>query len=127
MFRMFRATRLSFALFCLSALTLATLPASGQRVLTDDPWCEEDRSDSDTERYCEVREFTLDARDLVRVDAEPNGGIRVEAWDRGEISLRAKVQAWSRRGDPREVAGGVRVETGNTITADGPDLERREG
>jgi hypothetical protein len=128
MFRMFRATRLSLALLCLSTVMFGTLPAaSGQRVVTDDPWCEEDRSDSGTERYCEVREFTLETRNLVRVDAEPNGGIRVEAWDRDEISLRAKVQAWSRRGDPRNLAGDIRVETGNTITADGPELERREG
>lgn len=127
MSRMFRTTRLSITLFCLSAVTFPILPASGQRVITDDPWCEEERSDSETERYCEVREFTLEARDLVRVNAEPNGGIGVEAWDRNEISLRAKVQAWSRQGDPRGVAEDVRVETGNTITADGPRPERREG
>jgi hypothetical protein len=106
-----------------TALALAG-PASGQRVLLDDEWCDEG---GQSDQYCEVREYSLNARDLVRVDAEPNGGIRVEAWDRNEISLRAKVQAWSRRGDPAEIAGKVRVETGGTITADGPDMERREG
>lgn len=110
---------------CLFGLALvAGKPASAQRVILDDEWCDEDhRSD----QYCEVREFSLDARDLVRVNAEPNGGIRVEAWDRNEISLRAKVQTWSRRRDPTEIAGDIQVETGNTITADGPDMERREG
>jgi len=110
------------------ALTLAAAPAArSQTVVTDDEWCQEDQGDSRAERYCEVREYTLDARNRLRVDAEPNGGIRVEAWDRNEISLRAKVQAWSRRGDPREMVGNIRVETGNTIAADGPDTRRQEG
>jgi len=112
------------SLFLLGLALVAVRPACAQRVILDDEWCDEGgRSD----QYCEVREFSLDARDLVRVNAEPNGGIRVEAWDRNEVSLRAKVQAWSRRGDPKEIAGDIRVETGNTIAADGPDMEGREG
>ena len=102
-------------------------PSSAQRVIPDDDWCKDNQGDSRAEQHCEVREFSLENRALVRVDAEPNGGIRVEAWDRNEISLRAKVQAWSRRGDPREIAGNIRVETGNTITAEGPDNRDREG
>lgn len=61
------------------------------------------------------------------MDAEPNGGIQVEAWDRNEISLLAKVQAWSRRGDPREIVNRVEIATDRTIMADGPRMERREG
>lgn len=102
-------------------------PAVGQEVLQDHEWCEDDRSDSRAERYCEVRGFQLDARDLIRVDAEPNGGIRVEAWDGNEISLLVKVQAWSRRGDPHAIVSRIEIDTGGTISADGPDLERREG
>lgn len=108
------------------ALTLAA-PLGAQRILPDHEWCEGDDISSRSERYCEVREFTLEARDLVRVDAEPNGGIRVEAWDRNEISLLAKVQAWSRRGNPQEIVNGVEISTGGTILAEGPSMERREG
>jgi hypothetical protein len=61
------------------------------------------------------------------VDAEPNGGIIVEAWDRNEIGLRTKVQAWSRQGDPQEIVNQIRVETGRTISPDGPQTQRREG
>ena len=110
---------------CLLGLAVVLAePVSAQRVILDDAWCDEGRR---SDQYCEVREYSLEVRDLVRVNAEPNGGIRVEAWDRNEISLRAKVQAWSRRRDPVEIAGDIRVETGNTIAADGPDMERREG
>jgi hypothetical protein len=119
--------RLLLALPLLPSLLALAAPAGAQRIIPDDEWCEQDRGDSASERYCEVREFSLDLRDLVRVDAEPNGGIRVEAWDRNEISLRARVQAWTRGGDPQEIVRSIRIETGNTITADGPDQARREG
>lgn len=116
----------------LTCLALGFLPvlasqAASQQVLPDHEWCRDEGEASRSDRFCEVREFTLDSRELVRVNAEPNGGIEVEAWDRNEISLLAKVQGWSRRSDPREIAEAVRVETGGTITADGPDLRNREG
>ncbi len=102
-------------------------PSQAQRVIPDHEWCDGDRGNSRAERYCEVREYDLDARDLVRVNAEPNGGIQVEAWDRNEIRLLAKVQAWSRRGDPQEIVDQVEIETENTVSADGPRLRDREG
>lgn len=121
--------RVLFALpvFLLLLFLSAPQMAEAQRVITDDEWCDDDNGNSRDERYCEVREYSLDVRDLIRVNAEPNGGIQVEAWDRNEIALRAKVQAWSRRGDPQEIVNDIRVETGNTISPDGPRMERREG
>lgn len=115
------------AFLSLGLILAATSPALAQGVVPDDEWCDEGQSDSRAEQYCEVREFSLEARDLVRVDAEPNGGILVEAWDRNEVSLRVKVQGWSRRGDPREIVQGVRIETGRVIAAEGPDTGSREG
>lgn len=110
------------------ALVLTAAPAAhSQTVATDDEWCEEGGGNPESERYCEVREYTLESGNRVHVNAEPNGGIRVEAWDRNEISLRARVQAWSRRGDPREIAQSIRIDTRNTIAADGPTTRRREG
>ena len=64
-------------------LFIALAPAASveaQRVIPNDEWCDDDSGDSNSERFCEVREYSLDSRDLVRVNAEPNGGIRVEAW-----------------------------------------------
>jgi len=118
---------LSLPLFFLGVALVFAPPTVAQSVIPDDEWCDGDWGDSRSEQFCEVREFSLDGRDLVRVNSEPNGGIRVEVWDRNEISLRARVQAWSRRGDPQEIVQNIQVETGNTITADGPDLGRRGG
>jgi len=124
---MFRRALTSFSFLLLLLAIAPTAPVEAQRVVPNDEWCDDESGDSNSERYCEVREFSLSARDLVRVNAEPNGGIRVEAWDRNEISLKAKVQAWSRRGDPQEIVNGVQVETGNTISAEGPRTQSREG
>jgi hypothetical protein len=98
-----------------------------QQVVSNDEWCTEWGGNRDSERFCEVREFTLDGRSRVAVDAAPNGGIRVEAWDGDEISLRTRVSAWSRRGDPQELVDRIRIETGGTIAAEGPGTENREG
>ncbi|UCF20676.1 MAG: DUF4097 family beta strand repeat protein [Gemmatimonadota bacterium] len=105
---------------CALALSVAATPVRAQqvRVVPDDAWCDDDEED----RYCEVREVTIAAdRDVVRVDAAPNGGISVEAWDRNEILLRARVQAHAdSESDARDLVGQVNLETGGTIGAEGP-------
>jgi hypothetical protein len=113
------------------ALALAPRPAQAQfRTVPDDKWCDRDRdgdwNDHDNERYCEVREAVLPPSARVSVDAEPNGGIKVEGWDRGEIRVRAKVTANARsEADARAMASEVRIETGPTIHAEGPETARR--
>ena len=52
--------------------------------------CEEERSN----RACEIRENRMNAGSRLDVDAAPNGGIRVIAWDKKEILVRSKVEAW---------------------------------
>jgi hypothetical protein len=93
-----------------------------QRGDPDHEWCDAVwRGDRDQERYCEVREFTLDPRNLVAVDAAPNGGVTVIGWDRNEIRLLARIQTWSRRDDPEAFVGDIEVITsGREIRADGP-------
>ena len=60
---------------------------------TDDP-CTESR-DSDRGRACEVRDSRLPAPvGPLTVDASPNGGIRVEAWDQADVLVRAVVQTY---------------------------------
>jgi hypothetical protein len=107
-----------------------TVAAAPQQVRTvqDDEWCEDERND-DNERYCEVREVTLSAdRDVIAVDAAPNGGVYVEGWDRNEILVRAKVVARAdSRSEAREIAGEVGLDLGGTIEADGPRTGRDEG
>lgn len=97
----------------------------------DDDWCGDSKgwhSDNDGERYCEVREVTLDAvRDVVRVDGNENGGIKVQGWDRNEILVRTKVQGHARSEDRAEaLAKAVTIKTNGTIEADVPETRRKE-
>jgi hypothetical protein len=99
------------------------------RVVQDDDWCRDsDWGDDDEEEYCEVREFTLSPRDLVAIDASPNGGVLVEGWNKNEILVRAKVHTRARsESDAREMSEEIKLGTGQTIDTDGPRTSRKEG
>ena len=90
-----------------------------------DRWCEEQYS-SDHETFCEVREFSLAAsRAVIEVDAAPNGGIRVEGWDRDEILIEAKVSGrGDSMGEAKAIASEVRIDVSGVIRADGPRSSR---
>ena len=125
----------SFRLLLAAAAWGLVVPASAwaqQRGDPDHEWCEDvGRGDRNRERYCEVREFTMDARRLIAVDAAPNGGITVEGWNGSDIRVLARVQTWSRRGDPEDFIGDIEViTTGREIRTNGPrsrDIGRNNG
>jgi len=111
-----------------TALVLVLAPSvSAQRVIQDADWCTDRSGDRSDEQFQEAREYAVSVRDLIRVDAQPNGGIAVDGWDRNEIRLQACVSAHSRDGDPAAIAHQVTIETGSTIQARGPEPGRREG
>lgn len=115
-----KTPRLQFGTMLFALAAPVTLSAQ-QEGDPDHEWCDQRWGDWGEEQYCEVREFTMDARDRVRVDAGPNGGITVEGWDRNEIRILARVRAWSRRDDPLELVREIEVVTdGSIIYADGP-------
>lgn len=67
-------------------------------------------------RPCEMRESTVGTTGRLEVDAMPNGGIAVKPWNRAEVLVRAKVEAW---GDVS--LSGVRVNAGaGRVSAEGP-------
>jgi hypothetical protein len=110
----------------LAGLVLAAAPVT-VRAQTASLNCRDDDRDRDGVRVCEIREVTLDSRAQVNVDATPNGGITVRAWDRDQIRLRARVEARARSsGRAEELIGEVEIETGGTVRADGPRTGRRE-
>ena len=116
----------------LGVLALAAGPAQAQfRTVADDAWCDRDRDGDWTDhgrnrRYCEVREAVVPATARIGVDAEPNGGIKVEGWDGSQVKIRAKVTANAHsEEDARDMASEVRIETGPTIHAEGPDTSNR--
>jgi DUF4097 and DUF4098 domain-containing protein YvlB len=96
-------------------------------VSQQDDWCRNTSRD-DRGWYCEVREFDLAPGDLRRIDASPNGGISVAGWDRNQVYVRAKVQAYAYDdADAEDMVREIEIETsGRTIEADGPRTGRRE-
>lgn len=97
-------------------------PQAPVRVEEDADCHRSDRGD----RYCEVREYRLDARSSLHVDGGGNGGIRVTGWDRNEIRLIARVQVTTRDRDPRELARDIEIRTSGVIGADGPRTRGRD-
>ena len=94
----------------------------------NDEWCDDGnrRGNRGADRFCEVREFTLAERDMVNIDGGSNGGIEIVGWDRNEILVRAKVQAWSDREDPEDIVSDIEIITGGReIRADGPRRRNR--
>ncbi len=110
-----------------SAFVLAVLPAALAAQGSD--WCDaEEYGDDAADRFCEVREYTLDTSGTLEVDAAPNGGIDVEAWDRDEVRVLAKVVGRARDGArAEEIVDEVEVSAGRRVRATGPRVGRHEG
>jgi len=102
--------------------------ASTAPALADD-WCDDGGGWDDGERHCEVRELELAAgRSTIAVDAGTNGGIRVEAWDRDQIRIDAKVVARADSyGEAADLASRIEIETADVIRATGPSGGRSRG
>lgn len=128
--------RLALAPALLPALAALATPTSAaaqrtERGTSTAEWladCRSGRWGDDTDRACDVRETTIPARGRVRVDGGQNGGVSVFGWDRNEIRVVARVQAWGRsRGDAESVLRDVTIHTSGDIRADGPDGRSRQG
>lgn len=102
------------SLLFLAALVAAPLVhAQSQRTLPDNDWCKEDRSYTERERACEVREFVVSAGAL-DLDPGQNGGVTVRVWDRPDALVRVRVEA---KGRSQAEAQRLVSETG--VTAQG--------
>ena len=108
---------------------MAFLSVPGSMVLADNwekvddsSWCRE-QSSFFNKSACEVRELNIDETwEKITVDANPNGGIKVEGWDKDSIRILARVQANARsERDAEEIISEIDIETGgNEISARGP-------
>lgn len=93
----------------------------------DQSWCDSTGSQS-SERFCEVRTATVPSTGSLNVDGRGNGGVRIEAWDRSEVEIVARVSA-DAQSDERAEELGRSVEIaadGGRIRAEGLSSERRE-
>lgn len=113
------------------AITAPSILAQKVTVKNNDAWCERDHDDwkdGDHYQYCEVREITLSSRDELTIDAAPNGGVSVRAWDKDHILVRAKISTGARKSAvaASELAKMVSVQTDGTIESDGPRTKNDE-
>jgi hypothetical protein len=118
--------RIRFAPAVVAAALLLPLSAGAGNwtVVEDDTWCDERGRD---EEWCEVREITLPAREMIAVDAAPNGGISVKAWDRNEIRVLAKISIHDdSKNDAAEIASAIEIGTDEEISAKGPEERGRK-
>ena len=114
------------------AFAVLASPAAAQQmqVQTDADWCRDGwhrDDDRDRDTHCEVRTVTLPATSSFDVNASPNGGIEVEAWDRDEIHVEAKVRTHARRdGEARELAREIEIDVGRgRVDTNGPKRRDR--
>lgn len=114
-----RCIRFAPAVLAAALLMPLSAPAGTWTIVENDDWCDDEgghRSD-----LCEVREITLPGRDVISVDAGRHGGIQVDAWDRDEIRIRAKITLHDVRGDEgAEMASAIEIDTEERIVATGP-------
>lgn len=114
-----------------TALRLAfialTVPVAASAQQTDEEWlrsCE--RNDDRLVAFCDVRVQRIGALRAVDVDASPNGGIQVIAWDGADVEVHSRIQARARSAEQaRSLADriDVRIDDGR-ISSDGPDSDR---
>ncbi len=90
--------------------------------------CTDRQYDGDRATHCEMREDTIGGANPLDIDAGRNGGIRVRGWDRGDVLVRARIEAQAGSdADARRLVAGVHVDTaGGRVRADGPDTSGRE-
>ena len=120
--------RRTLALMLIIAAVPATTTTASQepRVTTDDEWCREYRGDRDRESYCEVREFTLAAPQVLELRQVANGSLAVTGSARSDVRLRARITASAPTVDgARQLARDVAISTdGGRVAATGPRDER---
>ncbi|HKI94762.1 MAG TPA: DUF4097 family beta strand repeat-containing protein [Gemmatimonadales bacterium] len=114
-----------------AGLAVLALPALAQQptIIPNDSACAS-RSHNEMREYCEVRQYTLPAvSGTLGIDAAPNGGIRVIAWNRNATQVRAIVRTRERTdAAARAMAGDVHVRIdGSRFRTDGPNAHGNRG
>ena len=113
------AAWIGVALLAAGAPLPAQLRDNSEKQLT----CRSGGYDSDGVRHCEVREQTTPAIGRLNVDASRNGGVTVKGWSRGEVLVRARVEASAENdGAAKNLASRVSIDSnGGQVRAIGPE------
>lgn len=109
--------------FVAAALCVMAIPAFAQKDKSRSSLeCRDNWYDDRLLGHCEIREQTLPAGGTLSVDASKNGGVSIKGWDRGEVLVRARVQAAATsQSEATDLAKQVSIQTaGGKIFATGP-------
>jgi hypothetical protein len=104
--------------------------ASGQMVNNQEKQLScETRSNDDRVRTCEIREQTTASVGLLNVDAGKNGGASIKGWNRGDVLVRTRVEAWANTdAEAKTISGQVLIDaSGGRVQARGPERADNAG
>lgn len=111
---------LALIIICLPGLIVSAQNKAEDKTKNKDFCQNNNYSNGDKIQYKETREMTLPGGNLVNVDGQRNGGIKVRGENRSDVLIRACVQTVGATDEEaRAAAKNIRIETGSTIRADG--------
>lgn len=85
--------------------------------------CGNNGYNNDRPRHCEMREQTLPSIGRLNIDAAQNGGVTVKGWSRGDVLVRARIEAsGDSAGAAATMASRVMIDgSGGQVRANGPE------
>jgi DUF4097 and DUF4098 domain-containing protein YvlB len=88
--------------------------------------CENQGYNNDRPRHCEVRELTVASIGRLGIDSGQNGGVSVKGWQRGDVLVRARIEAQAdTEGAAAILASRVLIDgSGGQVRANGPETEK---
>jgi hypothetical protein len=97
---------------------LAQLQDNSEKQMT----CQNGSHATEGARHCEIREQAVPSIGRLSVDASPNGGVTVKGWLRGDVLVRARVEASGENEAAAAIlASRVSIDgTGGQVRANGP-------
>lgn len=115
---------LLLAVFCLSVSVVAAQDKNKDKTQAREFCSNNNDSYGSKIQYKELRESTVRPENLLTVDGDRNGGIRVKGSDRSDVLVRACIQTWDISDETaRARAKNIRIETSPVVRAVGLDGE----
>jgi hypothetical protein len=115
------AAWIGLAVFTGGGPLIAQMQNNSDKQLT----CSNGGNNGDRARHCEIREQSVPAIGRLNVDASPNGGVTVKGWLRGDVLVRARVEASAdNEGAAANLVSRVTVDgSGGQVRATGPEKD----
>jgi len=117
-----KAACIGFAVLSVSVPLLAQLQDNTEKQLT----CGNGGNNNDRPRHCEMREQSMASIGRLTIDSGQNGGTTVKGWLRGDVLVRARIEAQGEtEGAAAIMASRVLIDgSGGQVRASGPEPER---